>query len=628
MIIDVKGTKQEPKQADPAQKYILKSMDERSDKPFAFAVLLTAIVLYLRSFLAPEQNAGFAEEAKVPGHGEDEAENDIALEEDVAVVPMPDNGEPEQAPSSDPPVFNSISAYPVVLPTRALRLDIRLGDMPNLVDVDPLVAALTANDNLFFRNFSSDYSITPSRFDGGGQPVITYAPSTKTPPPKPGRPDKDDDDHSTNRAPRNTGPLTLFDLSGCALFAISLPDLLQHTVDPDGDVLTIRNLRASNGVLTADTGSWYFQAEAKFEGIATLTYEITDGHYVMQQTAYVHVMRPTIEGTEGHDNLIGTDCAEIIIGGSGDDNIVGRGGDDIIHGDDGDDHIIAGDGDDIVYGGRGNDIIFGGAGNDILSGGEGDDYLSGDEGDDILFGDTGDDQLLGGAGDDVLNGGHGNDTLDGGDDNDVVIDSEGSDTNRGGAGDDFIIAALDLADDRQDGGTGYDTLDYSASTQGVTIDVKNGLSSGREVGEDRFENFEAFVGGSGDDHFIAGDTDTQLTGGGGDDVFEFCPTVTSVEITTPSVPLNHHTIIDFNVGDRIRMSKFDIFEKALDTLEDRFEEIYGDDFDDDDILIRYRHDRIDELTHTIIEADFNRDGVWETTVVLEGTRALFIIEHV
>src|SRR5690606_33260281 len=110
---------------------------------------------------------------------------------------------------------------------------------------------------------------------------------------------------------------------------------------------------------------------------------------------------------------------------------------------------------------------------------------------------------------------------------------------------------------------GFDTLDYSATTKGVMIDVNNGIAAGFEVGEDSFENFEAFVGGTGDDHFIAGGTDTQLTGGGGDDVFEFRTTTGSTDTSVSAVSTNQHTIIDFNVGDRIRISKFDIFERAL-----------------------------------------------------------------
>ncbi len=76
------------------------------------------------------------------------------------------------------------------------------------------------------------------------------------------------------------------------------------------------------------------------------------------------------------------------------------------------------------------------------------------------------------------------------------------------------------------------------------------------------------------------------------------------------------------------MSKYDIFERVLDRHEDQFEAIYGDDLEEDDIAIRYRHDRVDELSRTVIEADFNRDGIWETTVTIDGARMLVVIEQV
>jgi hypothetical protein len=130
------------------------------------------------------------------------------------------------------------------------------------------------------------------------------------------------------------------------------------------------------------------------------------------------------------------------------------------------------------------------------------------------------------------------------------------------------------------------------------------------------------VGGSGDDHIIAdASVAAVLAGGGGADIFEFA--------SVPDAPITRteHRILDFEVGDRVRLSKYDLFERVFDELEDRFEGIYGDDFDDDDVSIRYRHDRTDELNRTIIEADFNSDDIWETTISLEGHRALIVIEQ-
>ena len=163
-------------------------------------------------------------------------------------------------------------------------------------------------------------------------------------------------------------------------------------------------------------------------------------------------------------------------------------------------------------------------------------------------------------------------------------------------------------------------LDYSAATEGVTIDIGAGTASGAEIGEDGFEEFETFSGGKGNDRIVVSDEPVILSGGGGDDTFEFCA-------PPPSAPVTVHEILDFEVGDRVRMSSYDLFERAFDEFEDRFEEIYGDGIDDDDVAIRYRHENVDEFLSTIIEADFNRDDIYETMIQLQGHRVLVAIEH-
>ena len=126
----------------------------------------------------------------------------------------------------------------------------------------------------------------------------------------------------------------------------------------------------------------------------------------------------TIVGTEGPDELDGTDGADVI---------VGLGGADIINGFDGNDLICAGRGADIVDGGPGRDRIWGNAGADELSGSGGRDRLFGQGGDDVLHGGGGNDRLRGGGADDTLIGGRGNDALDGADGNDSVRGGPGVD---------------------------------------------------------------------------------------------------------------------------------------------------------------------------------------------------------
>ncbi len=247
----------------------------------------------------------------------------------------------------------------------------------------------------------------------------------------------------------------------------------------------------------------------------------------------------TIYGGAGNDRLFGDEGDDVIFGEEGDDLLVGGAGNDTLDGGDGDDTLHGGEGNDILLGGAGNDTLHGEAGNDILDGGDGADLIKAGEGDDIAFGgagadiihgeagnDTlrggeGDDCLIGGAGNDILQGEAGNDTLKGGSGNDVLDGGAGSDHVRAGSGDDHVIASTDATADFYDGGSGSDTLDFSGTRAGVTVDLKKGKASGVETGEDTFRSFEAVIGGEGDDCFLIGEAAVTLTGGKGNDIFRF-----------------------------------------------------------------------------------------------------------
>jgi len=639
MIINVKGTKQTQVETDPGQKYLHSDLDRKTQTPFAIGMILMSFALYLKSFLGGSEPERVAQDEHAEESQGDADPMGGYIAADIIELPVQPKGSAGQVVEHVPMLseeFPSGIFYDPIIGPIAYEID-----PESVFATRPLVvAALAANDN--------DHLNIPPVTSGGSNPTGPGLPPNPTTPgqgapegPSNSDPDGNEDEDTpgggddeedgedrTNRAPRSGGPITLWDLSGCAPFLIGLSDLLGNAVDPDGDTLAVRNVVASHGTMTWEDGQWSFQAEPGFEGLVVLRYEVTDGEYSFQQVAYIQVQPNTIQGTVADDNIVGTDCGEIIMGLAGDDNIYARAGDDVIYGGDGDDHIVAGAGDDVVFGGNGDDIIFGGDGNDVLYGEAGDDYLAGDDGDDILFGGDGNDWIFGGAGDDVADGGDGDDLIYGGDGNDTLKGGNGSDIVAGGAGDDLVIAAADAADDQYDGGAGFDTLDYSATSEGIVVDLAEGIATGEEIGTDTFTDFETIVGGTGDDHFVAGEGEFTLAGGGGDDVFEFLPTTEPAVVaeTTPA-PTANYTILDFDVGDRVRMSKYDIFERVLDKYEDTFEEIYGDDFDDDDIPIRYRHDNVDALNQTIIEADFNNDGIWETVVTIEGTRALFIIEH-
>ncbi|MGF9763162.1 M10 family metallopeptidase C-terminal domain-containing protein [Microvirga sp. 0TCS3.31] len=299
---------------------------------------------------------------------------------------------------------------------------------------------------------------------------------------------------------------------------------------------------------------------------------------------------PPIVGDNTRTSIIfGDNANNTLDGGAGDDTVFGQGGDDLIIGgrdslasrdinntidvEDLEDKTESDDGNDALYGGGGNDVILGGQGNDILDGGDGNDTLSGQYGIDIFRGGAGIDtvdyskespfQLLvnlatnvasggtasgdtfysienligsddridrfvgtsaanhfwGRGGGDYFNGGGGNDILDGGNDGDILYGEAGNDTIIGGVGQDYL-----------DGGSGNDTVVYTGSTGGVTIDLANGTAIGGDgdgpvqivgrgttIRHDILVGFENALGSSQDDHLIGTGRANDLSGGAGDD---------------------------------------------------------------------------------------------------------------
>ncbi|KQY26654.1 calcium-binding protein [Rhizobium sp. Root482] len=275
--------------------------------------------------------------------------------------------------------------------------------------------------------------------------------------------------------------------------------------------------------------------------------------------------------------------------------------------------VVAGGGDDEIAGNDGDNTLVGHGGDDLIDGRAGDDVISGGHGNDQLCGDAGNDRILGGDGNDLIKGGDGDDLL---------LDGSGEDGVYGGAGDDRLVATSGPENDIYNGGEGWDTLDYACTSTGVTIDLVAQIAFGVEIGDDAIFGFETVEGGAGNDHFVAGGEAMVLVGGDGLNIFEFTADDSAV---APGLVM--HEILDFKVGDRVRISKYDLFEQVFDGLEDRFENVYGEGIDEDDIAIRYRNERTDEIDRTVIEADFDQDEIYETTITLLGNHVLVIVEH-
>lgn len=319
-------------------------------------------------------------------------------------------------------------------------------------------------------------------------------------------------------------------------------------------------------------------------------------------------------GEAGNDTIHGGDGNDTIFGGAGNDLLNGEAGNDIIHGDEGNDTISGGTGDDTLFGDAGDDIINGGEGSDVISGGSGNDTIFGDHGNDVINADEGNDTVYGGDGNDIINGGSGNDVIDGGDGADLIDGGDGDDLIDGGSGDDHIIGSA--GHDVIDGGEGHDTLDYSQFTADIHLDLAAGVARSSQIDEDFFDNIEEFIGGSGNDTFIFGRTGATVTGGPGDDLFIFTVADDKPTISHQIV----YAILDFVVGDRIHLADYEISRRAERLEAERFGDVYDaiDDGFEAGLPIRVTYANYDDIDHTIIEADVDRNDFYEISITLQG----------
>ena len=264
-------------------------------------------------------------------------------------------------------------------------------------------------------------------------------------------------------------------------------------------------------------------------------------------------------GNEGNDLISGAGGNDTLKGYHGNDTLVGDTGDDHLDGDNGNDQLIAGDGRNALHGGDGDDTIEQQAmrSNDTIDGGDGLDILDYSavryDGTDAIFfgldidmqdgtvskftplssflkdrfrdiegviGSDRHDRISGNDGDNMLDGGAGKDTLDGGAGNDMLAGGEGNDVVNGAAGNDQLVQSAFRGNDKLDGGTGWDKVDYSdveEPSAKVVIDLAAGTGlkyvNDLKVGSDAIRNIESVIGTRNDDR-IAGSTNMELLDAG------------------------------------------------------------------------------------------------------------------
>src|SRR5271165_5097172 len=89
----------------------------------------------------------------------------------------------------------------------------------------------------------------------------------------------------------------------------------------------------------------------------------------------------------------------------------------------------------------------------------------------------------------------------------------------GSANDTFIVQSDNSSG--FDGGGGTNTIDFSQSTAGVTINLISGTGTGGYAQGDTFQNIQVFEGSKFNDTFIAGPTNATFIGNGGMDTVVF-----------------------------------------------------------------------------------------------------------
>ena len=360
-----------------------------------------------------------------------------------------------------------------------------------------------------------------------------------------------------------------------------------------------------------------------FRALSAVELDLGTGGTVGDAAGDTYFGIEAVYGSDFNDVLSGNNSVNELRGGLGDDSLNGSGGNDRLFGEAGADALDGGAGADIAMytnalaaislslatGGTAGDA----AGDTYISvewvfGTDFDDTITGDTANNRLEGRDGDDVLDGGAGNDRLLGGDGKDEINGGDGVDTILGQLGDDTINGGAGNDFMIASS--GSDSFDGGSEFDTVNYLASSAGVTVNLQTGGTGGDAAGDtyvnvervfgsqhndviDGSNGADTLLGNGGADLMRGGLGADRLIGGAGDDSYVFDTTQDGAdvfigylagkagaetiyitggdvafdslsEIIAASTQVGTNTVIDFGGGNRITLIGVDIADLDSD----------------------------------------------------------------
>ncbi len=279
------------------------------------------------------------------------------------------------------------------------------------------------------------------------------------------------------------------------------------------------------------------------------------------------------------DVLMNFECYTLTVN---DDTLIGDASGQLIFALEGADSISAGGGNDTMYGDAGADTIDGGDGADwmlytdsaavninLLTGTHSGTDAAGDVYQNIEFFSLSQysDSFVADANVENIYGMDGDDTLVGGNINTFIIGGNGADSILGGTQNDVIFG--DTGADTVDGGSGANSMNYSASTSGVTVNLLTNANSGGYAQGDVLSNITYVVGSSYADHitgdglangiFSAGGNDTIIGGGGSDNLYGNNDLDTFVyQSLSDSTNASFDTISDFSQsdGDQIDLTAF------------------------------------------------------------------------
>lgn len=323
-------------------------------------------------------------------------------------------------------------------------------------------------------------------------------------------------------------------------------------------------------------------------GFADVSILGSDGDNTLNFSSAILTQISSISGGAGNDMITGSASADTIFGGDDNDILFGGGGNDIIDGEFSNDKLNGGAGDDALFGDWGNDEFqYTGTtgGFDSIDGGIGTDTVialannttigiaSVQSIEAISAGGFTGVLIAGSANADVLNfgsvvltsitkidGGAGNDTIVGSAAADTILGSGGDDTLSGSGGNDtFQFTGTTSGFDAIDGGLGTDTISALANStviglssiagiEAISAGTFTGVSISGSANNDTL-NFSGMTltaiakidGGAGNDAItgtVAADTilgaggDDILSGGDGNDTFQYTGTANGFDAVT------------------------------------------------------------------------------------------------